>query len=410
MVLADPQIMHANRLALLPTIILPPQHLKNTAAEVQQTYYIEDLTCSENAWLVFNTYRVIKILRPYDDCRYSLKERRNRHKCLLEGLEWNRKFTQDVHQGLARFCDLNVDKKTITLGKTLAYPKLDDLDPDAEYVLIMNKLPKQNRLDLLLKEEFSSSKEEPADLLEKYKSILVTFMRHIHTSSDFSSAQCIGYKWGSINQLQKKLDLNLRSVEEPDIANRAILQSLEYRSLLSTCKRLRKRLLPIFTNDEFQQYFAQRVEMQQIKRCHGDLKARNIWIMPAFDHSGAKIWDGVRVLDAIDFNPDFCNIDTLSDFAMLVADICARGNLYAGRISDVHRKSSEFVYSMIEDYLELTQQQDKASRFVLNYYLIEKAFVGALVSILYDNLPSLGWVYLEVCEKYLQELLLRKSL
>ena len=110
------------------------------------------------------------------------------------------------------------------------------------------------------------------------------------------------------------------------------------------------------------------------------------------DSEHSEIWSGVRVLDAIDFNPDFCNIDTLSDFAMLVADIHARTS------------SSELAYHIIEDYLRLTKQQDKGSRFALNYYLVEKAFVGALVSILYDKNWWLGQNYLVACDRYLTEL------
>jgi len=383
--------MHANRLALLPTIILPPQFVKNTTNETHQTYHIQDLKCSENAWLIFNTNKVVKILRPYDDCRYSLNERQNRHKCLLEGLYWNRKFTQDVHLGLARYCGLNLADQTITLGKILANPNPINLDPDAEYALIMNKLPKKYRLDMLLK-------NEPTDLL---KSILVQFMRHIHTSSDFPPAKPDNNNlWGSIDQLQKKLILNLKSVEEPDIINKAILRTSEYQSLRSTCQSLKEVLLPIFSNNkykEFQKYFMQRVVNQQIKRCHGDLKTRNIWVTPTSGQPDSTIWDGVRVLDAVDFNDDFCHIDTLSDFAMLVADIHARTN------------SSDLANSMIEDYLRQTGQGDNGSRFVLNYYLIEKAFVGALVSILYDNYPWLGRDYLKVTKKYLQELHLRQT-
>lgn len=49
-------------------------------------------------------------------------------------------------------------------------------------------------------------------------------------------------------------------------------------------------------------------------------------------------------------------IDILSDFAMLVIDIHSR------------TKSCELADSMIENYLELTNQQDKASRLV--FYLM----------------------------------------
>lgn len=71
-------------------------------------------------------------------------------------------------------------------------------------------------------------------------------------------------------------------------------------------------------------------------------------------------------------------IDILSDFAMLVIDLHAR------------TKSQELADWMIENYLELTNQQDKASKLVLAYYLVEKAIIGAAVNILYDKVPNVG--------------------
>ena len=77
-------------------------------------------------------------------------------------------------------------------------------------------------------------------------------------------------------------------------------------------------------------------------------------------------------------------IDILSDFAMLVTDIHAR------------TKSRELANFMVEEYLRLTHQADKASRLVLAYYLVEKAIIGAAVSILYDNVPDVGLGFLGV--------------
>lgn len=389
MVSADSRLMHANRLALLSTIPLPPQNSKNTGHESYQPYHIKDLKCSENAWLIFNTHKVIKILRPYDDCRYSLKERQNRHKCLLEGLKWNRKFTRSLHLGLARYCSLAPSRLTITLGEVLANPKLNDLDPDAEYALVMNKLPVENRLDVLLKNSDINSREH-------YRSKLVRFLVSLHTSPAFLPSEIGRNKsWGSILQLKEKLISNLVSVENPDTPNKEVLNTHFYRSLLYTCKMLRGTIIPILTNAkyrQFQQYFVERVQKRQIKRCHGDLKSRNIWIMSNLSGPKSAIYNGVLALDAVDFNPVFCNIDTLSDFAMLVADIHTRTH------------SSEFANAMMMDYLCLTNQDERASRFVLTYYLIEKAFVGALVSILYDDQVVLGLRYLETTWTYLREL------
>jgi len=99
------------------------------------------------------------------------------------------------------------------------------------------------------------------------------------------------------------------------------------------------------------------------------------------------------ILDAIDFNPSYSNIDVLSDLAMLVIDVQVRMN--TPWLADF----------MIDEYLSLTEQQDEVSRFVLSYYLIEKAFVGAAISIVYDNAPDLGWAFLEVARMRMERLI-----
>jgi aminoglycoside phosphotransferase family enzyme len=396
-ILAHPQTTSADRLALLSHDDLPPKD--QIAAEKMQSFEIYNVKRSANAILLFNNQYVFKKLQPYDDHRYSLKERRNRHTCLIEGWHWNRLFTRGIHVGLARLYNYDQEQdnlSSIVLGKFLN-PDQEPLDENAEYVLVMRKLPRFSRLDVLLDNSHS-------DLQQYYANVMTQFLIHIHASLAFQLVESDGNKsWGNIEQLKEKLTNNLVSVEEPDITDKSFLKSSIYQLLLSMSKSLRETLLPILTDNkyrEFQQYFAQRVKKQQIKRCHGDLKARNIWIMPTSGHQDSEhseIWSGVRVLDASDFNPDFCNIDTLSDFAMLVTDIHARTS------------SSELAHSVIEDYLRLTKQEDKASRFVLNYYLVEKAFVGALVSILYDGASRLGLAYLKITEKYLQDLQLRPT-
>ena len=50
---------------------------------------------------------------------------------------------------------------------------------------------------------------------------------------------------------------------------------------------------------------------------------------------------------------------------------------------------------------------------MLAYYLVEKAIVGAAISIVYDNLPDLGWAFLETAEmrlKYLENMEPRRLL
>ncbi len=391
MVSTPTKITSSEQVAILSCENIPQQD--QDIIEKPLIYTIHDEKRSENARLLFNNKFVFKLLQPYKDHRYSLQELPERHACLIEGWRWNRLFTRGIHIGLARLynSDLGQDQPSyIVLGKFLD-PDRDTLEKDVEYVLVMRKLPMPSRLDALLKNGDDTSRQY-------YANIMTQFLVHIHASLAFQLVDPDKNNyWGSLEQLKVKLTNNLVSVEKPDVSDKSILSSSKYRRLLAKCELLRSALLPVLTDNryrEFQQYFAQRIKKQQIKRCHGDLKARNIWIMPTPCHQNSErseIWSGVRVLDAVDFNPEFCNIDTLSDFAMLVADIHARTN------------SSGLANSMIEGYLRLTKQEDKGSKFVLNYYLIEKAFVGALVSILYDKNLWLGQQYLDVCDGYLRD-------
>lgn len=369
-----------NRLALLSTEDLP--RLDPTESP---TYYgIHDVRRSENALLLFNNHYVFKILQPYEDLRYSLKTLSSRQASLIEGLSWNRVFTQNIHLGLARYCRWEQDKTAIGIGKIFANPTMDNLDSKAEYVLVMRKLPRRYRLDLLLKDNIEDSSRQ-------YESVLTNFLLRIHTDPSFPVVSSGKDSWGSITQLRNKLTHNLKTVEQPIVTDQSILDTKQYRKLLKISNALRKTLLPLFWHPRYQNYFKERIARRQIKRCHGDLKARNIWIMPA-PGSYSEFKGGVNVLDAVDFNADYCNIDTLSDFAMLVADIHAR--------TDSHG----IVNRITTEYLRRTQQEDEVSRFILHYYLIEKAFVGAYVSILYDGSPGLGWEYLHKTEQYLKEL------
>lgn len=113
-----PQTSSADRLALLSTDDLP-QH---NATEIPTYYEIHDIRRSENAMLLFNNKYVFKILRPYEDLRYSLKTPFNRQASLIEGLCWNRVFTQNIHLGLARYCDWKQAKSEIGIGTIVVNP------------------------------------------------------------------------------------------------------------------------------------------------------------------------------------------------------------------------------------------------------------------------------------------------
>lgn len=358
-----------------------------------QYYKIEGKRYSECALVLFTRHMftseqvVMKVLREYKDTRFSLGTLGERQQCQLEALQRNRVFTPEVYIGLARICDIDLSQESISIGEVISNPTKAMLDANAEYALLMHQLPEDRRLDQLLKEEKDAS-------LWRYVRLLTKYVARVHTDIAPASRED-GVRWGSYEQLQEKLLHNF-GLFDPLLTTSEDGQYSSDDWLKETLVRLEESLLHVLLQDQYFCYFEQRVREQHIKCCHGDLKSLNIWML-SIDHS-CEPAHCVKILDTIDFNPMYSMIDTLSDFAMLVIDVQTR------------RKSAALANEMIEYYLELTEQKDEVARSVLDYYLVEKALVGAAISMVYDNLPELGRSLLEVAEMRLQCLVDRQAL
>jgi len=374
-----------------------------------ESYQIEDLRQSECALILFarniltSDRVVIKILREYKDTRYSLETVGKRQQCQLEALKRNRVFTPEVYIGLAcidylelpQGCFsieeiiksstsgsinlLGLEQGHFSINEIIVNPTQEMLDRDAEYALIMHQLSEERCLDHLLS-------EKSEDILKDHMHYLSKYVAHMHTNLVMPLASVEEeMQWGSYEQLHSKLLHNLGLLDLV-LTTGKLDQYCTLDLLQATLHWLKKTLLQVFTEIHYRSYFEQRVWEQRIKRCHGDLKSPNIWILPPDQSCHGEPEDCVKILDAIDFNPSYNNIDTLSDFAMLVIDVQTR------------TKSHTLADKMVEDYLELTDQNNQVARSVLAYYLVEKAIVSAIVSIAYDGLPDLGWAFLEVAE------------
>ncbi len=348
-------------------------------------YEITNIRISEPACILFARHFkskesvVLKLLFEYQDTRYCLSTVEERQRCQLEALQWNRTFTPNIHIGLAHICAWDRPQEIIEIDEIIENPNLEMPAPKTEYALLMRQLPTSRRLDYILAEEANSP-------LQRYIQLLVKYVVHIHTNlAELSIPMEEAKKWGSFGQLQKKLAHNLDFLDQ--------IMAMNNNDQYSPYSWLKDSLLQVFEQFRYQHYFDQRIQEERIKRCHADLKAPNIWIAPLplpgtpneywYDK---EPWIYIYLLDAIDFNSMYGYIDMLSDFAMLVTDIHAR------------TKSLELANLMIEYYLDLTNQQDNTSRLVLAYYLVEKAIIGAAVSILYDKVPDVGLDFLKTAE------------
>ena len=149
----------------------------------------------------------------------------------------------------------------------------------------------------------------------------------------------------------------------------------------------------------YAELFEQRYQEGHIKRCHGDLKSTNLWVRP----KRRKSLQQLLTLDCVDFRPDFCHIDTLSDVAMLAIDIEQHLVNLPGK--GVNRQEGkELTQHFLNVYLERVHEKSEVALPLLEYYMTEKSMVCAYMSILYDALLPLGKKYLDVALTHSQKL------
>lgn len=361
-------------------------------------YIIENIRFSGLSRIFFawekNTRKrvVIKSLSAYKDSRCDLSTREKRQQTQLDALYWNRKTTPEAYLGLAPIYSPIVDcfkQEKILLGEVIENPTKAMLASSYEYALLMHRLPEEQQLSTLLK--FSTLREGSISSFHKYYVQLVTQrVADMHQKletlpvSDEEKAY-----WGSCQQLQEKLQHNFQLAED--------LMLMKNPANVDVIESLKKTLFEVLSFPSYQRYFEQRRQEQRIRHCHGDLTTQNMWIVSSSLARDEKPLKCVKILDAIDFNLPYCYIDILSDFAMLVVDVQAR-------VSSDRLANALLADTMIYQYLNLTQQEDEVSKFVLAYYLVEKALIRAVISDAYDNFPELGEAFLSIAKTRLEAL------
>lgn len=385
---------HASQNTLKPlSVISSSSHHLAIPANISASRYhykIQYVYDGETTLLLFAIHEstrervAIKILKEYNDTRYHMATVEERQQCQVEALKQNQRFTPDVYIGLAQLYRFDLQKKEVYLSDIIKEPDNKKLESNAEYVLIMRWLPRNERLDCLL------NASQPSDIKQCLK-LLSSVIAKIHnTDLQNNELSLTEPRWGNYIQLTEKLDHNFEFFER--VLKEAKKTSEEtYQEVKTTLSQIQTTLSDVFTQTQFEDYFEQRVREGRILHCHGDLKAANIWILSSEHQRTKKKNERVKILDAIDFNPTYCNVDILSDMAMLAVDIEARTSPHMAEI-------------FIRNYLRATKQNNKAAKAVLAYYLAERAMIGAIVYIGYDALPDIGLKYLHVAERYIFEL------
>lgn len=359
-------------------------------------YSIEDEIVSTTTWVIFTRRKhVIQriCLKQWQLDNEKVCNPQLVNRCLqylLEGLEFNRRFAPGVYLGVAPVELSSKNPQKIVRRKLITQPNESKLKQGVEYALVMRRLEDIYRLDQqIYRREFG--KRVDMEFLAKE---IAQMHEQLDTSPDDK---------GTPASILSKLEINRQLFEE------SLSKVTHDNSIIEKYRWISELMVKAF--ERFEDLFQQRHDEHYIKRCHGDLKITNLWVEPG----KSNFWDLKKhprrliALDCVDFNPEFCHIDTLSDIAMLTIDlemhISNRLKIYANwqEIEEVG-----LAQHFLEYYQDVIQENSEKWKPLLEYYMTEKSMVCAYVSILYDERPVAGERYLEVTlhhAKRLQKLL-----
>lgn len=318
---------------------------------------------------------------------------------LIEGFEFNRQFAPSVYLGIAPVFGSDEPRqvKKIRRGKLMEKPKEQDIKSEMKYALVMRRLDENLRLDHQIFYQKLIDQED----FEFMASEIARMHKQLSYSPDDK---------GKPSSIRTKLEINKQLFEESlqklmEESNQLCIQAQE-------CNFIEQYLWISHTMvqacEVYNGLFQQRFDSHCIKRCHGDLKATNLWIEPEKSHSLGLLKQPRQLfaIDCIDFNPEFCHIDTLSDIAMLAIDLevlLLTDWLKANGSLNEQDGESPIEY-FLDCYLREMEQDGEKCYPLLEYYMTEKSMVCAYVSILYDERPEIGKKYLEVALSHAQKL------
>jgi aminoglycoside phosphotransferase family enzyme len=359
------------------------------------TYTIEERIISYASRIFFIEDKghkfCVKMFRPLNNDLYRTNDQFLRAMYLLEGFNFNSQHAPKVYVGLGQIQLVLQDREdedtasALTLSEILTNPQKGDIKQGKEYALVMKRLDDKWQLNKLLLTTLANKKG--VEILAHQ-----TALMHQRLSQD-PQVLAKAYQRGDIEKLREKLELN----------RNLFLEALAILSLSEEEKK-RYNAIPDILFLAYKNYrgdFLQRENNQHIKHCHGDLKATNLWLYPKRDDKTDLLSDEtiLLALDCIDFMPEFCCIDTLSDVAMLAIDI----GFYIN--NDIERAENGFsektlATHFLEIYLQHTQDLQPNVWHLLKYYMLEKAMIGTYGSILkYGDLEG-GKRYLYLANKY----------
>jgi aminoglycoside phosphotransferase family enzyme len=354
-------------------------------------YTIEEQIFSTATRIIFTRSKRTDLpicLKVWQKCNNELYDTEDATKCidyLLEGLKFNRCLAPRIYLGIAQIeiSENAQNTQDFQRGWLIRHPQKSKLMTGQRYALVMLRLDENWRLDHQLRSDKLGTRVGIEFLARE--------VARIHQSLKVAPLD-----FGKPDSIAMKLALNIC------LFNDALNRLADNHENVEKYRRigdLMERACEALVRD-----FEQRYRDGHIKRCHGDLKASNLWVQDKSLLLGRKKFrKRLLALDCIDFNPEFCHIDTLSDIAMLAIEIEMRIKIWPSEDVKVQYKGSP-VQLFLYTYLKKTQEDCETLWPLLHFYMTEKSIICAYMCVLFDHLPTLSEKYLEVALNHAQEL------
>ena len=288
---------------------------------------------------------VYKVKKPVDFAflDFTTLEKR-RHYCRRE-LELNRRICPEVYIGVDEIREQGGRFVVGGPGRTV------------EYAVKMRRLPSKNSLEQLVKDGRVSLQH-----IERIASRVARFHRQSETGPRI-------IVHGDLRAVRKNVEENFAQTRR---FARAVLPREDYDDLVAYSQafmEVRKHV------------FQARAEEGRIRDCHGDLHVAQIFLETPPDDGS---WDGISIIDCIEFNERFRCSDVTEDIAFLAMDLDFHGR---------HDLSETFAAAYARE------SGDWGVFDLLDFFKVYRAYVRGKVACFRSEDPSLpGCVRREALE------------
>ncbi len=278
-----------------------------------------ELVQTHVSWVFLGPTRVLKVKKPVTLPFLDFASLEARRAACVEELRVNDRFAPGVYRSLARIVRLPD-------GGVAIDPPAESDGALVEYGVWMERLPDAERADVLV----AAGKLRRTDV----ERVAETLARHHAASAQAPS------ETGTPELVADHVRENFASI-------RASLRTLETestRAVLSANEAREIEAWQLGFLSDARTRFVERMRAGALRDGHGDLRLEHVYVRP----------DGIRILDAIEFDPLFRGGDVASDVAFLSMDLASMGHVELAErfLARYARETNDFDLFGVVDFYE----------------------------------------------------------